>query len=307
MRRPTELATDDGPGDGAGDGAGDGIPELRIGEMRISEGSVSLDDRSSGETRAFTAIELWARGEPDGEGLNVDASVTSAGERATLTGAVGDLNGLLAGEPSSLNLEVAAPGLGLAANGEAAANGSAVLAVSGDMAPRQLLDWLGQRPDLPDGTAEAVTFTADIASVAGGISVPALSLNVDELAIKGNLELATAERPKLTGRLDLGDLDLRPYLPAAGGEADAAPQEAAAETGSAEPAGWPQEPLDLPLPLPLDLDLRLVFAGVETGKVSLGNGAVAVSADLEENGGRDHRARTLRRDGGRPRGADHWR
>lgn len=282
---PGESAADDGPGDGAGGESGGGIPELRIGEIRITEGAVSVDDRSSGEARDFTAIELWVRGEPDGRGLNVDGSVSSDGERATLTAAVGDLNRLLAGEPSTLELEAAAPGLGVAANGEAAASGTAVLAISGDMAPRQLLDWLGQPLELPDGTAETVTFTADIASAADGVAVPALTVNVDELTIRGNLELATAERPQLSGRLDLGQLDLRPYLPAADGEAsDGAADngETAADT-EAEPAtGWPQEPLDLPLPLPLDLDVTVVFAGIETDQVSLGAGALAITADLEE-------------------------
>ena len=285
LAAPEGTAADDGPGDGAGGESGGGIPELRIGEIRITEGAVSLDDRSSGEARAFTAIELWVRGDPDGRGLNADGSVSSDGERATLTAAVGDLNGLLAGEPSTLELEAAAPGLGIAANGEAAASGTAVLAISGDMAPRQLLDWLGQPLDLPDGTGETVTFTADIASAANGVAVPALTLNVDDLTIRGNLELATAERPQLSGRLDLGQLDLRPYLPADSGEAS----DESAETGetstdtAAEPAaGWPQEPLDLPLPLPLDLDLTVVFAGIETGQVALGAGAIAITADSEE-------------------------
>ena len=205
---PEESVADEGPGDGAGGESGGGIPELRIGEIRISDGAVSLDDRSSGEERAFTAIELWVRGEPDGEGLNVDGSVSSDGERATLTAAIGDLNGLLAGEPSTLELEAAAPGLGIAANGEAAASGTAVLAISGDMAPRELLDWLGQPLELPDGALEAVTFTADIASAADGVAVPALKLTVDELEITGDLALATTERPQLSGRLDLGQLDL---------------------------------------------------------------------------------------------------
>ncbi len=282
---PEESVADEGPGDGAGGESGGGIPELRIGEIRISDGAVSLDDRSSGEERAFTAIELWVRGEPDGEGLNVDGSVSSDGERATLTAAIGDLNGLLAGEPSTLELEAAAPGLGIAANGEAAASGTAVLAISGDMAPRELLDWLGQPLELPDGALEAVTFTADIASAADGVAVPALKLTVDELEITGDLALATTERPQLSGRLDLGQLDLRPYLPADAGAASdesADTDGPAADADAAPAAGWPQEPLDLPLPLPLDLDLSVVFAGIETGQVSLGAGALAITADTEE-------------------------
>ena len=78
---------------------------------------------------------------------------------------------------------------------------------------------------------------------------------------------------------------MRPYLPADAGAASdesADTDGPAADADAAPAAGWPQEPLDLPLPLPLDLDLTVVFAGIETGQVSLGAGALAITADTEE-------------------------
>lgn len=278
-----EDGNEHGGGSGAGSGGGDerqgGLPAIRIGEVRLTEGTVSFDDHATGEVRRFEAVELWARGEPAGEALNLDGSVTSAGERATLNAVIGDLNGLLAGEPSSLTLDVAAPGLGIAANGEAAPSGSAVLAVTADAAPRRLLDWLGQSVDLPPGRLEEVTFTVDAAASPTGLALRAFSLEIDDLLLRGDLELAFAERPKLTGRLQLGDLDLRPYLEpreAIGGAA--APAEPATETT----AGWPDEPLDPPLPLPLDVELELQLASLVTHELQLGAGRLSLGADAAQ-------------------------
>jgi AsmA protein len=254
------------------------LPEIRIGEMRIVDGSVALDDRGTGESRSFTGLELWARGEPGSPALNVDGSVTSSGERATLNAVIGNLDAFLHGEPSSLTLDLAAPGLGVAANGEASPTGNAVLALTADMAPRVLLDWLGQTVELPAGTLEAVTFTVDMAAAPTGIALRAFSLDVDDLVIRGDLELVTATRPRLTGQLDLGILDLRPYLaPGAGGTAADRPT----APGTPAAAGWPEEPLDLPLPLPLDIDLAVQLAGLVTHELRLGAGSLSLVADAD--------------------------
>ncbi len=277
---PPEPA-DDAAADDVADAGGRGAapPEIRIGEVRIVDGSVGFTDQGSGETRSFTALELWARSDPESPALNVDGSVSSAGERATLNAVVGDLNGLLRGEPSSLTLDLAAPGLGIAANGEASPSGNAVLALTADMAPRVLLDWLGQSVELPDDTLQAVTVSVDMAAAPTGVALRALNLAVDELTIQGDIELTTADRPKLSGQLDLGDLDLRPYLVA--GEPSAA-SEQPAEPATAASDGWPDEPLDLPLPLPLDVDLAVRHTSLVTHELELGAGRLSLAADAEE-------------------------
>ena len=285
-RDASEPDTSGGGGTGgAGDARPDGMPTIRIGDIRLTEGTVDFRDHATGEARSFTGLELWARGEADGRALNLDGSVTSAGERATLNAVIGDLNGFLAGEPSSLTLDVAAPGLGIAANGEASPSGSAVLAMTADSAPRLLLDWLGQPVDLPDGRLEEVTFTVDMAAAPTGLALRAFTLAFDDLVFQGELELRLADRPVLTGRLDLGELDLRPYLPEAPpapspgtGEASPAAETPASEAPEA-PAGWPDEPLALPLPLPVDLELAVTFASLAAHDLRLGAAAANLTAD----------------------------
>lgn len=260
-------------GEDRDDRDGRALPELRIGEIRVTGGSVAYEDRASGERRVFEDLELWARGEAGSPALLVDGGAVSDGERASVNARIGDLNRLLAGEPSTLALELAAPGLGLAAEGEADPAGGAVLAVSGDMAPRRLLDWLGQPLAMPAGTLEAVTLAVDLAAAPAGLEINALALTIDDLAINGDLALAFAERPRLTGSLDLGELDLRPY------QQPAEPGAAPAEAPSDSPDGWPTDPLDLPLPLPLDVDLAVAMTSLTTDRLALGATDLGITAD----------------------------
>lgn len=293
----TDPPRDEAAGDGGGGQGQSELPTIRIGEIRLTEGTVGILDHGTGEARSFTDLELWARGEPDdpangaagGEAVKLDGSVTSGGERATLNAVIGDFNGLLAGEPSSLTLDVAAPGLGIAANGEAAPSGSAVLALTADASPRVLLDWLGQPVALPEGRFETSTFSVDLAASPSGVAFRAFTLEIDDLALQGDLEMDLADRPSVTGRIDLGDLDLRPYLPATepGTAAGGSPDEEGATSAEEDPdsnAGWPDEPLDLPLPLPVDLDVDVRFASLLARGFEFGEGAAALTADAESVG-----------------------
>lgn len=266
--------------DGSGDGDGEGLdlPDIRIGDVALTDGAVTYIDHGTGERREFSGIRVGASTEAESGALLLDGAATSAGQEATLEGRVGDLAALLDGEPSSVNLELAAPGLGLVAGGEASPAGTAVLAVTLDMAPRTLLDWLGQPVELPAGRLESATFTVDLESAPESLGLHALNLAVDELLVQGDLDLAFGERPSLSGRLDLGELDLRPYLPAAEAAPDQAP---AADAPAAEAEGWPTEPLDLPLPLPLDLDLELVMNSLREATLETGPGRFLIKADTE--------------------------
>jgi len=269
--------SDDSSGDG--DGEASDLPDVRIGDVALTDGAVTYIDHGTGERREFSGIGLGARTEAESGALLLDGAATSAGQQATLEGRIGDLAALLDGEPSSVNLELAAPGLGLVAGGEASPAGTAVLAVTVDMAPRTLLDWLGQPVALPEGRLESATFTVDLESAPDSLGLHALSLAVDELLVQGDLDLAFGERPRLAGRLDLGDLDLRPYLPAETPTDGAAA--AAADAPAAEADGWSTEPLDLPLPLPLDLDLELVMNSLREARLETGPGRFLAQADAE--------------------------
>jgi hypothetical protein len=85
------------------------------------------------------------------------------------------------------------------------------------------------------------------------------------------------DRPRLSGSLDLGDLDLRPIL-------ESGPP--SAQVGGLVHAGGrglrlAGEPLDLPLPLPLDIDLEVRLGSLVTDQIQLGRAVVRLAADQQ--------------------------
>ena len=274
-----EGSDDRGRSDGRGPGPdhGDGLPKLVLGEIVIEDGLVTFEDRQAGIERRFENIQLSITGDEQSGALNIAGSVDQGGEQALLQGQVADLNALAGGGSSDLNLNLTVPGgeAGITGKLDAGAGG---LDVEVDLQIediRGLASWAGQPLELPEGQLEALSLKAGVTGNGQALDLAPLALQVDDLAINGDLALALNERLRISGSLALGNLNLDPYLP----PRDDAAAPAAEATDSTEPQGWPNDPLNLPLPLPVDLDLVLEIDAVRADKVELGKGKIELFAD----------------------------
>lgn len=112
------------------------------------------------------------------------------------------------------------------------------------------------------------TFSAD-GTLAGSfkkITLSDLTLTLDDIKGTGSLGIdLSKQKPKLTGDLDMGSLDLSPFLTAS-----------ETEDTASKPAttGWSKEPLDLAGLQAVDADLKLKTSSLTVGKVKLTNASV---------------------------------
>ncbi|MEZ5863119.1 MAG: AsmA family protein [Geminicoccaceae bacterium] len=215
----------EGDGDG-GDGEAFEMPGIRLGDVALTDGAVTYFDHGSGERREFAGYQ--PRRAPKAEA----ASWPSRGRRRApaskprCRGRIGDLTALLAGEPSSVDSRSSRhPASVSSPAGRRRLAGTAVLAVTVDMAPRTLPRLVGLKPvELPAGRLENATFTVDLESAPDSLGLHAMSLAVDELQAISTWRSASARGSRVGS---IWDLDLRPYLPAAdvapGAKAEPAP------------------------------------------------------------------------------------
>jgi len=157
--------------------------------------------------------------------------------------------------------------------------------------------------DLAAWLAEPIAFEGEglrTLRIAGALAGSPTRIAFDDAtvaldAIEGNGNLAvdlSGAVPELTGRLDLGAVDLNPYLPPETGdpgEADASEGEQAGAEAAGDAGGWSDEPIALPPIGGAEVDFELTVDSLRVRDLQLDRSVLAVrlegaalSADLKE-------------------------
>ncbi|MBI1254127.1 MAG: AsmA family protein [Hyphomonas sp.] len=112
----------------------------------------------------------------------------------------------------------------------------------------------------PGSTMQTFSATSEVSGTFTNIALAALDMKLDAITARGNAGInLTGPRPRLTGRLNMGSLDLSPFL----APADQKPQ-------AARPLeAWSKDKLDLAGLSVADADLQLTTAQITLGSVKL--------------------------------------
>ena len=112
----------------------------------------------------------------------------------------------------------------------------------------------------PGSTMQTFSATSDVSGTFTNIAFAALDMKLDAITARGNAGIdLTGPRPRLTGRLNMGSLDLSPFL----APADQKPQ-------AARPLeAWSRDKLDLAGLSAANADLQLTTAQITLGSVKL--------------------------------------
>lgn len=248
---------------------GDLITASYAGAIRIGE-MPSLDGRL--ELRSPNTAELVRQ-------LDLDLPAAGALERANLTTAIKGpvdalvLSGADFSHEGSLLTASYAGDIGL--GGEGNLNGQLSAASS---RLRELLA-AADVELAPGSTLNSFSARGGASGTFSRITLSNLDLKLDDISAKGTAGIdLTGDRPRLTGNLDMGALDLSPFL---------APPEQQAQTQSMQP--WSKEKLDLAGLQAADADLTIKTSTLKLGNVVLTDAALTsklergkLTADLSQ-------------------------
>lgn len=117
----------------------------------------------------------------------------------------------------------------------------------------------------PGPTLQTFSATSDVKGTFTNIALSALDLKLDNLTAKGTAGIdLTGPKPRLTGKLNMGSLDLSPFLAPADQKAQAAkPMEA-----------WSKDKLDLAGLQAANADLQITTSQITLGSVKLTDAAL---------------------------------
>lgn len=255
--------------------------ELSLGDVRLIDGKAVYADGASGKTYTLDTINADIRLDSLAEPLEVDGAMNFQGAPSTVKVVLTNLADMLAKKDTNLKLDMTLADASVGADLTIA--GGDTLAYTGPISVNA--------PDLP---ALAKLFDVELADAPGfdrlslsgeatgaptSLALSAAKIGFDKIDADGDLKLDwSGAKPKATGALNTGALDLRPYMPPP------------ATTAQGFPA-WSSDKMDFTSLRNIDADLDLsagqVFLNdIETGaaRMRLKIADARMTADIPQIG-----------------------
>ena len=231
--------------------------EASFGDVRIENASIHYSDGS--QSRDITGLDLSVALPSLDEAVAIDGSLSADGEALEFNAELGSIRDFFEGRATPLELGMGGRLLDLAFEGEIPA--SEAIAFAGDFSAdipsiRALAAFAGA--EMPAGdNLEVFSTRGRIEGDLSRIALVAESIRLDAIRGSGNLTVdLDGARPSLGGRLDLPELDVNPYLPAAAAET-------APAGGSSGVPPWSEAPIDLAGLGLVDADLALTVGRLQ--------------------------------------------
>lgn len=263
---------------------GSALNELRLGNVKLSDGRISYRDGQSGANYTAEKINLQLALPDLDSPFRADGGLTWNGKPVKLRVDLANPRAMMDGKASAFTVNVDADLLRLDFKGDAA--NSNPLKVNGglDMSVpnvRSLAAWVGQPLAVPGSGLGPFAIKGQLAMAGPKMSFSGAELSLDAIRARGDLSVDSGGKvPTIKAKLDTNTLDLNPYLPPATtassptGSTPATPG-AAAPTPRAD-KGWSTEPIDLSGLRAANADLALGVEGLIMRKIKIGKGQLGV-------------------------------
>ncbi len=261
-------------------GQSKGLPQgLHLSGITIADGALHYSDATSGKTLALTNLDLHVDVGTMDQPASLDGQLTYAGQRLTVSGHITTPQSLSRGARTGLNLSLKGDLLNAGFDGAIAADRSLSGTLTADApSARKLGAWLGKEMPAGGGLGR-LSVKARVAHTTGQTDFTDLHLALDGMTVTGALSVETGGvRPRVTGQLVAGRMDLNPYMQQAGAKTDAQ---------TPTPAqGWSKTPLAVDALRLFDADVTLNVQSLVIRKLTMGKTAahvVLADGDLKAN------------------------
>lgn len=275
-----------------------GLNDIRLGDVRITNGKLTQIDGKTGAKQEVSEINLQVALKSLSEPLSAKGSLVWNAKKVEINLGVASLKALMDGQSSALDVAVTSEPVKLGLKGSA--KGGAAPGVDGMLdltvpSIRNLAAWAGSPITMAGNGLGPLAISGKLAAGPTQIAFTQADIAIDAIKAKGDVTVATGgARPAIKGRLDVDMLDVNPYLPPEGGPAKGGDGKAApAGGGGAHPAkaqqGWSDDPIDASGLKAADVDFSLSCAGILVKKIKVGKSALKLvirdgkmTADLTE-------------------------
>ncbi|MGH6902040.1 MAG: AsmA family protein [Geminicoccaceae bacterium] len=281
-----ETASEEQAPPEAGGGMRLPVSEVKLGDIRVENGSLTFTDARSGAQERIEAINLDLDLPDLRSPLQADGSLAYKGETVNLALAVERPLELIEGGSSPVRVNGEAPDLTLTFDGAVAnatppsATGAVELNVS---SIRDLAAWLAEPIAFEGEGLRTLRIAGKLAGSPTRVTFDDATVAIDAIEGQGNVAVdLSGAVPRLTGRLDLGAVDLNPYLPPETGAetSDRGPAGQGGQAGGGADGGdWSDEPIELPPIGGAEVDFELTVDALRVRDLQLDRSVVALRLD----------------------------
>ncbi|CAA7626750.1 AsmA family protein [Magnetospirillum sp. SS-4] len=278
-----------------------GPSDLRLGDVRISNGRLIQIDGKTGTRQEVSGINLQVGLKSLDSPLSAKGGLTWNGKAVQIDLGIDSLKALMDGGATKMALSVDSEPVTLGFKGSA--KGGTAAGVDGDLdlnvpSVRTLAAWAGAPIAMAGSGLGPLAIKGHLAAAGTRVAFTKAAIGLDAIKASGDVTVDTGGiRPNIRGRLDVDMLDLNPYLPpedaapakAGGGGAGGGGKETPPQSQTQAKAGWSDDPIDASGLKAADVDFALSCAGINIRKIKVGKSALKLAlkdgrmvADLTE-------------------------
>lgn len=245
--------------------------DVQLGEVAIYGGKVTYLDGKTGQKQQISELDLAVILKSLYQPLELKGSVNYMNERFELDLVLTNLANAIEGTPFKLTQTLNSSLVNVTFSGDITEQGQQIngeLSVKGESV-KKLAAWQGVKLEAKDNAFNAFNLDGKMQFKGQTLTVEQLIAKLDQLEIKGQSSIKLGERLNVNANVDLGMLDLNPYLPEQKTQPAAANEQD--KNAPAQPIEWDNTPIDLSALNSLDANVVVRSSGLKAQKTTLGS------------------------------------
>ena len=243
--------------------------DISLGEVAIYGGKFVYLDGKTGVKQEINDLELAILLPSLHKTLEVKGAITYMEERFELDVTVDNPAKVIEGDTFNVTKNITSKLVGVEFKGSIAGQGKDIqgqLALSGDSV-KDIAKWQGVDLNAKDNAFNAFSVSGKMRMKGDRFNLSELIATLDELEVKGKSELSLGKRLAVNADIDLGMLDLNPYLPEAVAQTETSES---ASDAPAQPIVWDNTKMDLSGLNALDANIVIRSSGLKANEIKLG-------------------------------------
>jgi len=243
--------------------------DIELGEVAIYGGTFTYLDGQTGAKQQISDLELVILLPSLRKTLEVKGGITYMQERFELDVKLDTPAKAIEGQAFNVSQNLDSRLVELTFNGSIAKQGQDIkgqLALNGESV-KNIAKWQGVDLNAKDNAFNAFSVNGKMHLLGEKFNLEELTATLDELQIKGKSEISLGNRLAINANVDLGMLDLNPYLPDAVAKKEQPTED---DSKPAEPIVWDDTQIDLSALKAQDANVVIRSSGLIANDIKLG-------------------------------------